>query len=174
MDRVAESEPVRLARHATEMYVKAGRRAALPADTSEELREQRAGVFVCIKKHGELRGCIGTTQATEANLGEEIIRNAIDCATKDPRFAPVAPEELTELKYTVDVLSLPEAVAGEADLDPSRYGVVVKSGWRSGLLLPDLEGVDTAAQQVDIARRKAGISAGESVTLYRFTATRHE
>ena len=169
-----ESAPIRLARQAIEEYVRNGRQIPVPEDVPESLTQARAGAFVCVKKEGQLRGCIGTTQPTEPSLADEIIRNAIQCSTRDPRFPPVSAAELGQLKYSVDVLEPPEPVSGLDELDPSRYGVIVQSGWRSGLLLPDLEGVATAEQQVDIARRKAGIDAGEPVRLYRFTVTRYE
>lgn len=142
-----------------------------PAELPPELR-RRAGVFVSIKKDGVLRGCIGTYLPTRENLAAEIIANAIKAATEDPRFPPVRPEELPRLKVSVDVLSPPEPCT-EADLDPKRYGVIVEKGWRLGLLLPDLEGVDTAEEQLRIAKMKAGIPPDESCKIYRFTVERH-
>ncbi|MEN3009830.1 MAG: AmmeMemoRadiSam system protein A [Candidatus Bipolaricaulaceae bacterium] len=163
---------VELARRAIEAWVREGRRLAPPPDLPPELLSRRAGAFVSLKKHGVLRGCIGTYQPTEANLAEEIIENAIRAATEDPRFPPVRPEELPDLAITVDVLSPPEPCT-EADLDPRRYGVIVEKGWRRGLLLPDLPGVDTVAEQLRIAKRKAGLDPDEPCRLYRFTVERH-
>ena len=132
----------------------------------------RAAVFVTLNKHGQLRGCIGTTSPTRASVWEEIIANAIAAGTQDPRFNPVREEELDELVYSVDILSEPELITDVSQLDPQKYGVIVKQGRRSGLLLPALEGIDTAEEQVRIAKRKAGISEGD-VTLRRFTVTRY-
>jgi AmmeMemoRadiSam system protein A len=134
----------------------------------------KAGVFVSLKKHGELRGCIGTFEPTRPNIAEETITNAISSATLDPRFPPVTPQELGELEYSVDVLSPPEPVEGRDQLDPRRYGVIVERGWQRGLLLPDLEGVDSVEQQVEICRLKAGIAPDEAVKLYRFEVKRYK
>ena len=144
----------------------------------EELTKQKAGCFVSIhlKNNHELRGCIGTIIPVYKNLGGEIIANAIEAAFRDPRFEPITKPELDNLEYSVDVLSQPEAIKTEKELDPHKYGVIVKSmdGFRTGLLLPDLEGVQTVKQQVDIAREKAGIEPDEEIQLFRFSSTRHE
>ena len=121
-----------------------------------------------------MRGCIGTFAPTAKNIAEEVIHNAISAATRDPRFSPVAPSELEEIDYSVDVLSEPEKIAGPEGLDPKRYGVIVKSGMRKGLLLPDIEGVDTVEEQIDIARSKAGIYTDEDVELYRVEVKRYK
>ena len=126
-----------------------------------------------IHRQGRLRGCIGTIAPTRSSLAEEIIHNAISAASRDPRFDPIRADELKWLEINVDVLGEPEAVASEADLDVKRYGVIVTKGHRRGLLLPDLEGVDTVRQQVEIARRKAGIGPKEKVSLERFEVVRH-
>ena len=170
--RESESPLVRLARSAVEEYVRTGRVIKPPEDLPEEMRG-RAGVFCSIKKAGQLRGCIGTIQATTRNVAEEIIRNAIAAATDDPRFMPVEPRELDELVYSVDVLTPAERVSGIDELDPKVYGVIVKKGQRSGLLLPDLEGIDDAREQVAIAKRKAGIAPDEDVELFRFRVKRY-
>ena len=161
---------VRLAQETVESYVKEGK-ISRPKEIAPEMREQ-AGVFVSIKKFGELRGCIGTFAPTKANIAEETIANAISSATNDPRFPPINAAELPFLSYSVDVLSKPEPVEDASQLDPKRYGVIVESGWRRGLLLPDLEGVDTVEEQIDICRHKAGISHQEPVKLYRFQVRR--
>ena len=135
--------------------------------------QAKAGAFVSLKRGGELRGCIGTVEPVRQTLAEEVINNAVSAGLKDPRFQPVNLEELDSLTVSVDVLSPMERINSEAELDPKVYGVLVRSGYRSGLLLPDLEGIDTAAEQVEIARRKAGIAPNEPVELYRFTVTRH-
>jgi len=162
---------VELARRAIEVYVRERRVIEPPSKLPPEL-SRRAGVFVSIKKDGMLRGCIGTYLPTKENLAAEIIANAVKAATEDPRFPPVRPEELPRLKVSVDVLSPPEPCT-EADLDPKRYGVIVEKGWRLGLLLPDLEGVDTVEEQLRIAKMKAGIPPDEPCKIYRFTVERH-
>lgn len=164
---------VKLAKEAVEQYVLNGRVIKPPEDPVPEMTE-KAGVFVSIKKHGRLRGCIGTFQPATGNVADEIIQNAISAATRDPRFPPVSPGELNELQYSVDVLTAPEKVAGKQDLDPKKYGVIVKSGARKGLLLPDLEGVDTVDEQISIASTKAGIFLGEDIELYRFEVKRYK
>jgi AmmeMemoRadiSam system protein A len=163
---------VALARSSIVAYVRDRRRFSPPPDLAPELLARQAGAFVSLKKRGELRGCIGTYLPTEPNLAEEIIENAIRAATADPRFPPVQPEELPELDVSVDVLSPPEPCTAR-DLDPKRYGVIVESGWRRGLLLPDLPGVDTVEEQLWIAKLKAGLPPDAPCQLYRFTVERH-
>ncbi|MFN2483280.1 MAG: AmmeMemoRadiSam system protein A [Pyrinomonadaceae bacterium] len=163
-----------LARRAVESYVR-GERLPRGDDAHDApLLDQPAACFVSIKTDdGELRGCIGTVEPARASLAEELIANAVSAATRDPRFRPVSAQELPRLRYSVDVLSEPEPAQFE-DLDPKDYGVIVEdeAGARRGLLLPDIEGVETAAQQVQIAARKAGISPREPVRLYRFRVRR--
>jgi AmmeMemoRadiSam system protein A/AmmeMemoRadiSam system protein B len=162
-----------LARKSIETYVRTGNRIDPPSNTSG-LLGVRAACFVSLKTlEGDLRGCIGTIEPTEDTLAEEVISNAINACTRDPRFAPVKEEELAGLRYSVDVLTAPEATTF-GDLDPSVYGVIVEDdqGLRRGLLLPDIEGVDTAAKQVEIATRKAGIPSGAAVNLFRFSVQR--
>ncbi len=161
-----------LAREAIERYVREGEVIHPEASTPEML--ERAGVFVSIHRDGELRGCIGTFQPTRENVAEEIVANAISAATRDPRFNPVTSAELDELDYKVDILSDPEPVCDVSELDPRRYGVIVESGWRRGLLLPDLEGVDDVKRQIEICRMKAGIDRDEPVGLYRFEVKRFQ
>jgi AmmeMemoRadiSam system protein A len=172
-----ESHPlVQLARKTIESYVREGRTIEPPQELTPEM-QRRAGVFVSLhQKRGNqdvLRGCIGTIEPSKANIALEIIHNAISAATRDPRFPPVRPNELDSLDVKVDVLTEPEAVKSPDELDPKRYGVIVQSGWRRGLLLPDLEGVDTVEYQVEIARNKAGIGADEPFELYRFEVRRY-
>ena len=149
-------------------------------DTSEkekirkELLGTEAGAFVSLHKHGALRGCIGTFLPTTECVASEILQNAISASTQDPRFEPVTPDEIDELEINVDVLSAPEAIPDASLLDVKRYGVIVTSGYRRGLLLPDLEGVDTVEQQIAIACRKAGIQDGETISLQRFEVIRHK
>ena len=134
---------------------------------------RRAGAFVSLHIHGQLRGCIGTISPMTANLASEIISNAVSAGNYDPRFSPVREDELPFLEYSVDVLSSAEPIDSMAELDVKRYGVIVSCGGRRGLLLPDLDGVDTPEQQVDIARRKGGIGKNEPYTLERFEVVRH-
>jgi len=142
----------------------------LPADM-----QRRAGVFVSLKKFGELRGCIGTFSPTSENLAAEIIRNALAAANEDPRFNPVEPEELHQIDYSVDVLSDPVKIQSLDELDPKKYGVIVVKGSRRGLLLPDLEGVDTVDYQLSITKRKAGIDPSDpNVEIYKFTVDRYK
>lgn len=167
------SEHARLARRVVESYVRDGRVPDV-SGAPEELKRRKAGVFVCLKSEGALRGCIGTIEPVEDDIAAEIRNNAISSATRDPRFPPVAPSELGSLTYSVDVLGEPEDVPDTGHLDPSEYGVIVSSGGRSGLLLPDLEGIETPEEQVRMAMMKAGIPPGEPVRLQRFKVTRHE
>ncbi len=176
VDIEAPSHPlVRLAKEAVEAYVLRGEKVEphLPPEALAGL-PQRAGVFVSIKsKDGALRGCIGTIEPTCPTLAQEVVERAIESATHDPRFPPVAPEELDNLEYSVDILSPPERVQKEEELDPKRYGVIVRKGLRRGLLLPDLEGVDTVEKQLAIAKAKAGLDLqDQDVELYRFTVVR--
>jgi AmmeMemoRadiSam system protein A len=161
---------VRLAKEAVENHIRKGK-VPQPRELIPEMRE-RAGVFVSLHKHGQLRGCIGTFEPKEKNVAEEIIANAISSSTMDPRFPPVTASELDDLEYGVDILTKPEPVTDISQLDPKEYGVIVESGWKRGLLLPDLEGVDSVEEQIAICRLKAGISASEPVDLYRFQVRR--
>jgi AmmeMemoRadiSam system protein B/AmmeMemoRadiSam system protein A len=162
---------VSLAKRTVESYVKEGK-IPEPGELTPEMKE-RAGVFVSIHKLGALRGCIGTFEPTQKNIAEEIIANAISSATRDPRFPPIAPGELRDLDYSVDVLTEPEPVASKDQLDPRKYGAIVEAGWRRGLLLPDLEGVDSVDYQIDICRQKGGIDSDEPIKLYRFEVKRY-
>jgi len=164
---------VKLAKETIEQYVRTKKTISPPADLTSEMKV-KAGVFVSLKIKGQLRGCIGTFNSTTGNTASEIIQNAISAATQDPRFPPVSSSELDDLEYSVDVLSEPEKIPNKNHLDPKKYGVIVKSGERRGLLLPDLEGVDTIDEQVSIASMKAGIFLGEPIELYRFEVKRYK
>lgn len=142
-------------------------------DLPESFPYERAAVFVTLNKGGQLRGCIGTLEPRESHIADEIRNNAISAALHDPRFPSVREEELPLLDVSVDVLSDPEPVDSMDELDPKKYGVIVTSGYKRGVLLPDLEGVDTVEYQVDIASQKAGIRPGEVRHLQRFTVTRY-
>lgn len=170
--RREESLPVALARMTLESYIEKGE---MPQATPEMagLGQQRAGAFVSLKRNGQLRGCIGTIAPAYGNLLAEIQHNAVAAATEDPRFSIIEPSELPELVYSVDVLGEPEP-ALRSQLDPKRFGVIVTSGRRRGLLLPDLEGVDTVEEQLLIALQKAGISPNENYKIERFEVTRYK
>ncbi|TLM98271.1 MAG: AmmeMemoRadiSam system protein A [Actinobacteria bacterium] len=166
-----ESEIVALARAAIATYLETGH--ALPAPTlTDDALPQRAGAFVSLHRNGDLRGCIGTILPTRNTLAEEVAGNAVEAATRDPRFPSLTADELVDLDVKVDVLHAPESCS-IADLDPKTHGVIVSSGWRRGLLLPDLEGVDDVETQVAIATRKAGIRPGEPCSYERFRVDRY-
>ncbi len=175
--REREDDYVRLARYALEHFVKTGEalswdetlRRTLPG----ELLHTKAGVFVSLKKDGTLRGCIGTIAPVTESVGEEIVRNAVCAGAEDPRFEPVQAEELDSLVYSVDVLCPPESIDDAAALDVKKYGVIVKSGFKRGLLLPNLESVHTVEEQIAIAQQKAGIRPGDFCELERFEVVRH-
>jgi AmmeMemoRadiSam system protein A/AmmeMemoRadiSam system protein B len=174
MKFMIEQNPyVRLAKDSLEYYLSHGDYMKVPSYVNQEMREQKRGVFVSLKKRGELRGCIGTILPVTDSLANEIIRNAVEAGIHDPRFWPVREEELDELEVSVDVLTEPEP-AQKDQLDPKKYGVIVRSGYRTGLLLPDLEGVETAEDQLNIALQKAGISRHSPYTIERFQVIRHK
>ncbi|HEY3318703.1 MAG TPA: AmmeMemoRadiSam system protein A [Coriobacteriia bacterium] len=168
-----ESVPVALARRTINTYVRYGTVIDLEEQT-DDLLASSAGAFVSLHtRNGDLRGCIGTITPYRENLAEEIAHNAIQAATCDPRFPPLTPEELDDLDVSVDVLHEPEHVSDVDALDPKTYGVIVTNGRRRGLLLPDLEGVETPEAQVSIAMQKAGIPPGEPIGLERFKVDRY-
>ncbi len=171
--RAGEGPYVRLARQSFEQHVRTGARIARPEGLPDEMTQRRAGVFVSLKKDGRLRGCIGTIQPATACIADEIIENAVSAAARDPRFPPVTAEELPYISCSVDVLDEPEDIASPEELDVKEYGVIVSKGGRRGLLLPNLDGVDSVEEQIAIARRKAGIGADEKVSLKRFRVVRH-
>ncbi len=164
---------VKLAKDTIEELVTNGEVISAPSEPSPEM-DEKAGVFVSLKKKGELRGCIGTFASTTESVAYEIIQNAVSAATKDPRFMPVDPSELDDIDYSVDVLLAPESVESLDELDVKKYGIIVSSGSRRGLLLPDLEGVDTVEEQVNITCMKAGIAKGEEVEIQRFEVKRYK
>ena len=173
-DSAAADPHVALARLSVETFVRTGKPARLPADVPADLLGRRAGVFVSLHERGELRGCIGTIVATCDSIAAEILQNGVSACSRDPRFDPVRPDELDYLDYSVDVLGDAEPVASPGELDPARYGVIVTQGWKRGLLLPNLDGVDTVGEQLRIAKLKAGIDpADDDVELERFEVVRH-
>ncbi len=166
---------VQLARAAIEAYVRDDKRIQPPRDFSNE---KSAGVFVSLHEHGELRGCIGTIQPQAGSLADEIIDNAISAATRDPRFMPVAPDELGDLEISVDVLTPPVLIDSIRDQDPKQHGLIVQSKLdplKRGLLLPDLESIDSAEKQLHYTREmKAGISdPNEPTEMFRFQVKRY-
>lgn len=179
--KMIEDGFVKIARATIEYYVRTSKSisreaaiAQVDEDTINILMNQKAGAFVSIHKEGNLRGCIGTVDAVCEDLLDEIMNNAISASSSDPRFNPIEERELMALEIKVDRLYPPEKIASMQDLDVEKYGVIVEEGHRRGLLLPNLEGVDTIEQQVEIAKKKAGIKKDNSFTLYRFEVERHE
>ena len=172
--RQKEDVYVRLARATVCSWIRDKKMPNFPEDLPDEMLQKQAGVFVSLHKDGRLRGCIGTIQPVHANIAEEIMENAVSASTKDPRFSPVREDELDALEISVDVLSEPEKVLSKDDLDVKKYGVIVSKGFRRGLLLPNLDGVDTVEEQLSIALRKAGLSANEkNYGMERFEVVRH-
>lgn len=170
--REPESCQACLARSALELYVRTGERMRLDTVLPTDLGEPRA-CFVSLKAYGDLRGCIGTIEPVEVCLAEEIVSNAIAAGSRDPRFYPVEASELPEITYSVDVLSQPEPIGDLDGHDPKQHGLIVNGERGRGLLLPDLEGVETSTQQEQICRMKAGLSPEEPVSLFRFTVERY-
>ncbi|MBR0119928.1 MAG: AmmeMemoRadiSam system protein A, partial [Eubacterium sp.] len=182
--RDEEDVYVRLARKSLESYIRKGKKIdwydvkdELGSATDKaisELEDMRAGAFVSIHKEGKLRGCIGTISATQDCIADEIIENAISASTRDPRFDPIEEDELDALEISVDVLGEAEAIMSPAELDVKRYGVIVTKNRRRGLLLPNLDGVDTVEEQLSIAKQKAGLAPDEEgCFLERFEVVRH-
>ena len=171
--RERSDDYVKLAREAVEAYVLRREVLGVPDGLPDEMLNRQAGTFVSIHEHGELRGCIGTIGPTRSCVAEEIIGNAISASTRDPRFPAIGPDELPWLDISVDVLGEPEDIDSEDELDVKRYGVIVSCGHRRGLLLPDLDGVDTPRQQVEIAMKKGGIHKFDKYRLQRFEVIRH-
>lgn len=164
---------VKLAKSSLEYYVKTGTMLDLPNDLPNEITDIRAGTFVSLKKDGILRGCIGTILPTESSLGKEIMKNAILAGCRDQRFTPVTEDELKDLVYSVDVLNLPESIQDKSQLDITKYGIIVTSGQKRGLLLPNLDGINDVDTQISIAKEKAGIEKEENFTMERFQVMRH-
>jgi AmmeMemoRadiSam system protein A len=159
-----------LAKQTVETYINEGKIISPPIDLPKEFLKRKAGTFVTIEKNSELRGCIGTYLPTRENIAEEIIHNAIAAATEDYRFRPIEREELPELSYTVYILNEPELVKDLKELDPKKYGIIVRTETKTGLLLPDLEGVDTVEKQIAIACHKGWINpVKEKILVYKFT-----
>ena len=171
--REAEDDYLALARRSLEHMLENGSELPFPGGLPDELLGKKAGVFVSLHKNGSLRGCIGTIAPTTDCVAREIIQNAVSAGLNDSRFEPVGTSELPYLTYKVDVLSAPEPISSPKELDVKRYGVIVTAGYKRGLLLPNLDGVNTVDEQLSIAKRKAGITEGEPVKLERFEVIRH-
>jgi len=166
---------VLLAKQAIENYIKEKTPLVLPSGLSPDLLIKKAGVFVTVMKGGELRGCIGTYLPIRENIAEEIIYNAVAAATEDNRFESISEEELPQLSYAVYLLNEPELIKDLKELDPKKYGIVIKTSYKSGLLLPDLEGIDTIEKQIAIACEKGGVDpAREKFVIYRFSAEKYQ
>lgn len=170
----SEDAYVSLARLSLETFIRTGTYTKLPQELPKEMLSRKAGVFVSLKKYGQLRGCIGTISPVTESIAKEILRNAVSAAIEDPRFPPVSVDELDDLVYSVDVLSEAEPITSIDELDVTRYGIIVSSGRKRGLLLPNLEGVDTVEKQISIARKKAGIYDNEDIQIERFEVVRHQ
>jgi len=166
-----------LARKTIYTFLKEKKIIQSPQNLPKEMLEKRAGVFVSLHKKSDnsLRGCIGTYLPTQENIALEIIHNAISASIEDPRFNPLAMPELEDLDISVDILSDPERIKNTDELDAKKYGIIIKStDGRTGLLLPDIEGVENVDEQISIACQKAGISpSSEKFSIFRFTVTRH-
>lgn len=163
---------VKIAKESVELFIRSGK--VLEVVETPELKEYfliKKACFVTLKIYGKLRGCIGTIHPTQSNLVKEVIKNSISASTNDPRFQPVTLDELSNLTYSVDVLEPMELVSSLDELDPKKYGIYIKSDFRSGLLLPDIEGIDTIEEQLEITKLKAGIK-NEDFKIYRFEVIR--
>lgn len=172
--RFEEDAYVRLARESLEHYVKSHHQLPIPADLPEEMLKQQAGVFVSLHLNGHLRGCIGTTEPSTPSIAKEIIDNAISAGSRDYRFSKVRPNELNRMEYSVDILKPSESIKSKAELDIKKYGLIIKSGSKSGLLLPNIDGIEDVDHQISIAKRKAGINEHDEFTMERFEVIRHD
>lgn len=161
-----------LAREAIENYIISGKEVEINEAEVDNFLKKPAGVFVTLKKENELRGCMGTFRPVQKNAAYEIVSNAMTAAENDPRFPAVQKEELSQIEISVDILSDPEKISSEDDLDPKKYGVLVQGGHQTGLLLPELEGIDTVEKQINVARKKAGLASTSEIEIYRFTVSR--
>lgn len=169
-----ENPYVRLAKDNLTHYLNTGKSIeTVPDYVTNEMKNEAKGVFVTLYKGEFLRGCIGTIFPATNSIYEEILRNSVQAGLYDPRFREVEVDELKDLKYSVDILDSPQP-ATIADLDPKNYGIILTSGHKKGLLLPNLDGVDTAEKQIEITKQKAGIRKNENFTIERFKVTRHE
>jgi AmmeMemoRadiSam system protein A len=178
MSEINRAHPyVLLARETVRRNLDGGRQiySGAEIDPDSSLWAIKRACFVSIKtKSGQLRGCIGTISPIQPSIDKEIIANAISASMRDPRFDPLSLGELDGVAFSVDVLSVPEAVKDTSELDPRKWGVIVSMGFRRGVLLPDLEGVDTVDDQLGIAAQKAGITNFRDVSIERFSVDRYK
>jgi AmmeMemoRadiSam system protein A len=166
---------IKLAQDTIESYLNSGKILEVPAGLPKEMLTHKAGVFVSLHRHGQLRGCIGTLRATTANIASEIIQNVLSAALEDPRFDPLSAKELKDLEISVDILNPAEKIKDKSELDIKKYGIICQASYRKGLLLPDIEGISSVEEQIDIACQKAGVNPlKEKFDIYKFTVTRHE
>lgn len=166
---------IKLAKDTIETYLNSGKILSVPAELPKEMLINKAGVFVSLHRAGQLRGCIGTLEATTDNIASEIIQNALSAALEDPRFDLLVKSEIEGLEISVDILNPAEKIKDRSELDIKRYGIICQAGYKKGLLLPDIEGISSIEEQIDIACQKAGIDTSkEKFDIYKFTVTRHE
>lgn len=164
-----------LAKEAVEKYLQQRKIMALPENLPAEFLNRRAGIFVTIFKDKELRGCIGTYLPVRDNIAQETVYNAIAAATEDFRFLPIQTDELPYLNYAVSILSEPIPIKDTSKLNPKKFGIIVKTGAKTGLLLPDLPGIETLEKQISIACQKAGIDPQtEKISIYKFAVEKYE
>ena len=166
---------IKLAKDTIEYYLKIGEVMTIPVGLPKEMLTNKAGVFVSLHRHGQLRGCIGTLEASTKNVASEIIQNALSAALEDPRFNPLDKKELSDLEISVDVLNPAEKIKDRSELDIKKYGIICQAGYKKGVLLPDIEGIDSVDEQIAIACQKGEINPHkEKFNIYKFTVTRHE
>jgi AmmeMemoRadiSam system protein A len=165
----------KLAKLAVEEYIKKGKIITPPSSMPSKFLSEKAGIFVTIEQDGNLRGCIGTYLPTRDNIAEEIIHNAVSAAIEDYRFSGINENELEQLSYTVYILDTLEKIKEKSMLDPKKYGILIKSDMgKSGLLLPDLEGLDTWEKQFEAVCNKCNIDPeSENIEIFRFKATKY-
>jgi AmmeMemoRadiSam system protein A len=165
----------KLAKETIETYLNTGKIITVPAGLPLEMLNQKAGVFVSLHRQGRLRGCIGTLEATTDNIASEIVQNALSAALEDPRFEAMDKSELKDLEISVDILNPAVKIKDRSELDIKKYGIICQSGRNKGLLLPDIEGISSVEEQIEIACQKGGINPLEDkFDIYKFTVTRHE
>lgn len=166
---------IRLAKETVEDFIRSGKKLSLPKSLPKEMIYGRAGVFVSIYNGDELRGCIGTYLPSEENIAEEIIANALAAATRDYRFAPITEKELSSLSYSVYLLEEPQQIKDTKELNPKKYGILIKSETgKSGLLLPDLPGIETVDEQLAAVCQKCGVRPEkEKISIWKFGAKKY-
>ena len=155
------------ARQAIQQYLDGD---SLNVPAMEDALNQSRGVFVTLwEGQRKLRGCMGRTEGITPSLTQEVAECAILAATRDPRFQPLTQAtQLQELSIELSLLMPLEPIVNESALDPQRYGVVVSAGKRRGLLLPNVDGIDTVREQLHVACQKGKIDPDEPYALSRF------